>query len=62
MSALTNYQAGQTYPAISTAMLGKVSANLNPTDTEQIGGPPPTPQVLEAIVDAIVAIDQNING
>jgi hypothetical protein len=62
VTALTNYQNGTTYPSIATAMLSKIAAGLNPTDTAVIGGPPPTPAVLEAIVDAIVAIDQNING
>jgi hypothetical protein len=62
MSALTNYQSGQTYPAIATTMLGKIAAGLNPTDTATIGGPPPTPNVLEAIVDAVVALDQAVNG
>jgi hypothetical protein len=62
MSALTKYQNGQTYPAISTTMLGKIADDLNLTDTAQIGGPPPTPNVLEAIVDAIAALDVAING
>jgi hypothetical protein len=43
-------------------MLGKIAAGLNPTDTAAVGGPPPVAHVLEAIVDAIVAIDQQANG
>jgi hypothetical protein len=36
MSALTNYQnGGQTFPTISTTMLGKIAARLNPTDPQQ---------------------------
>jgi hypothetical protein len=36
MSALTNYQnGGQTFPTISTTMLGKIAAGLNPTDPQQ---------------------------
>jgi hypothetical protein len=62
MSALTNYQNGSTFPPIATAMLGAIAAGLNPTDSSAVGGPPPTPHVLEAIVDAIVAIDQAVNG
>lgn len=62
MSALTNYQAGQTYPAIATTMLRTIAAGLNPTDTAAVGGPPPVPHVLEAIVDAVVALDQQVNG
>jgi hypothetical protein len=62
MSALTEYQGGSTFPTISTTMLGKVAAGLNPTDTAAVGGPPPTPHVLEAIVDAITALDQAVNG
>jgi hypothetical protein len=57
MSALTQYQAGATFPPIATTMLSKVAANLNPGDTALIGGPPPTPAVLEAIVDALTALD-----
>jgi hypothetical protein len=57
MSALTSYQNGATFPPIATTMLGKVAAGLNPGDTALIGGPPPTPAVLEAIIDALVAID-----
>ena len=62
MSALTSYQAGGTFPAISTAMLAKVAGGLNPTYTAKLGGPPPTPNVLEAIVDAITALDTVVNG
>jgi hypothetical protein len=62
MSALTSYQAGTKYPPIATTMLSKIAAGLNPTDTALVGGPPPTPAVLEAIVDAVTALDQNING
>jgi hypothetical protein len=62
LSALIQYQAGQTYPAISTAMLGAIAAGLNPTDVAAVGGPPPVPHVLEAIVDAITALDQQVNG
>jgi hypothetical protein len=62
MSALTNYQAGATFPAISTAMLSTIAANLDPHDTAAVGGPPPGPHVLEAIVDAIAALDQQVNG
>jgi hypothetical protein len=62
MSALTSYQAGTTYPPIATTMLGKIAAGLNPTDVAYVGGPPPTPNVLEAIVDAIAALDQSVNG
>jgi hypothetical protein len=57
LSALTNYQSGQTFPPIATTMLGKVAAGLNPTDTALIGGPPPTPAVIEALLDAITALD-----
>ncbi len=60
MSALTNYQAGTTFPPIATTMLGKIAAGLNPTVIAQVGGPPPTPAVLSAIVDAIVAIDESL--
>lgn len=62
MSALVNYQSGQTYPAITTTMLAKVATNLNPTDTATFGGPPPVPHVIEAIIDALVAIDEQLNG
>lgn len=62
MSALTSYQNGQTFPAISTAMLSTIAEGLNPTDTAAVGGPPPVPHVLEAIVDAITALDQAANG
>lgn len=61
MSALIDYQNGSTFPPIATTMLGKVAAGLNPTDTATIGGPPPVPRVLEAIIDAVVAIDQALN-
>lgn len=60
MSALTDFQAGQTYPAISTTLLGKVAAGLSPGDTLLVGGPPPVPHVLSAILDAIVALDQSV--
>jgi hypothetical protein len=43
-------------------MLSTIAAGLNPTDTAAIGGPPPVPHVLEAIVDAIAALDQAVNG
>lgn len=62
MSALTNFQAGQTFPAVSTTMLGKIADGLNVDDTAAIGGPPPSPHVLEAIVDALVSLDQQLNG
>lgn len=62
MSSLTNFQAGQTFPAISTSMLATIADGLNPADTAAIGGPPPVPHVLEAIVDAITALDQAVNG
>jgi hypothetical protein len=62
VSSLTNYQAGATFPAISTTMLSIIAAGLNPTDTATLGGPPPVPHVLEAIVDAIVALDTAVNG
>lgn len=62
MSSLTDYHAGQTFPAISTTMLGKVADRLNPDDTAPIGGPPAVPHVLEAIIDAIVAVDQAAHG
>jgi hypothetical protein len=61
MSALTNYHAGQTYPPIATTMLSTIAAGLNPKDTAAVGGPPPTPKVLEAIVDAITALDVALN-
>ena len=38
-------------------MLSKIAAGLNPTDTGLVGGPPPTPAVLSAIIDAITALD-----
>ncbi len=60
MSAISEYQGGQTFPPIATTMLGKVAAGLNPTDTALVGGPPPTPAVLSAIIDAIVAIDDSL--
>lgn len=62
MSALTNYQSGATFPAISTTMLGKIAAGLDPTDVATVGGPPPGPHVLEALVDAVAALDQQLNG
>lgn len=62
MSALTEFQNGATYPTITTTMLTRIAEGLNPTDTALIGGPPPTPNVLEAIVDAITALDQAVNG
>jgi hypothetical protein len=62
MSALTNYQDGSTFPPIATTMLSTIADDLNRKDTAQIGGPPPTPHVLEAIVDAIAALDQAVNG
>ena len=61
MSALTSYQSGTIYPPIATAMLAKIAANLNPSDVALVGGPPPTPNVLEAIVDALVALDVALN-
>jgi hypothetical protein len=57
MSALTNYQSGQTYPPIATTMLSTIAAGLNPTDVAAVGGPPRTPHVLEAIVDAIAVLE-----
>lgn len=57
MSALTNYQAGQTYPPIATMMLATIATGLNKADTALIGGPPPSAHVLSAIVDAIAALD-----
>ncbi|CQD07420.1 hypothetical protein BN000_01482 [Mycobacterium europaeum] len=62
MSALTSYQAGAPFPEISSAMLATIADGLNPADTAVVGGPPPVPHVLEAIVDAIVALDQKLNG
>ncbi len=62
MSALTSYQAGATFPAISTTMLSAIAEGLNPTDTAAIGGPPPVPHVLEAIIDAIAALDHAVSG
>lgn len=62
MSALTNYQGGATFPTISTTMLSTIAANLNPHDTAALGGPPPGPHILEAIIDAIAALDQAVNG
>lgn len=62
MSALTNFQAGQNFPAVSTTMLGKIADGLNPTDTAAIGGPPATPHIIEALVDAVTALDQQLNG
>jgi hypothetical protein len=62
MSALTDYQAGQTFPAISTTMLAAIAAGLNPTDTAAVGGPPPSARRLSAIVDALVALDKAVNG
>lgn len=62
MSALTDYQSGTTFPATTTAMLAKIAAGLNPADTATLGGPPPVPHVLEAIVDAVVALDEAVNG
>lgn len=62
MSALTNYQTGQTFPAISTSMLGTIADGLNAADTAAVGGPPPLPHVLSALVDAIVALDQAAHG
>lgn len=62
MTALTQYQDGATFPAIATTMLATVADGLNKADTAFIGGPPATPNVLEAIIDAITALDQQING
>lgn len=62
MSALINHQNGQTFPTITTAMLATIATGLNKADTATFGGPPPVPHVLEAIVDAITALDQSING
>jgi hypothetical protein len=62
VSALTEYQNGSTFPATSTTMLAAIAAELNPTDTSEVGGPPPSPHVLEAIVDAVVALDTKVNG
>jgi hypothetical protein len=62
LSALTAYQAGTTYPPIATTMLAKIAAGLNPSDVALVGGPPPTPAVLSAIVDAIVAIDDALGA
>jgi hypothetical protein len=42
-------------------MLSKIAADLNPTDTALVRGPPPTPAVLEAIIDALVALDVALN-
>lgn len=41
-------------------MLAKIAAGLNPADVALTGGPPPTPAVLEAIVDMLVAIDTSL--
>jgi hypothetical protein len=49
MSALSNFQNGQSFPSISTAMLGTIAQGLNKTDSQAVGGPPPTPRVLESI-------------
>jgi hypothetical protein len=62
MTALANYQNGQTFPAISTTMLSTIAAGLNKSDTALIGGPPPGPHVIEALLDAVVALDQQVNG
>jgi hypothetical protein len=62
MSALTGYQNGSTFPPIATTMLSTIAAGLNKADTATVGGPPPVPHVLEAIVDAIAALDVAING
>ena len=62
MSALANFQNGSTFPAISTTMLGTIAAGLNKADTAAVGGPPPGPRVIEALLDAVVALDQQVNG
>jgi hypothetical protein len=62
MSALSNFQNGQSFPSISTAMLGTIAQGLNKTDSQAVGGPPPTPRVLESIIDAVTALDVQLNG
>ncbi|MGA8332956.1 MAG: hypothetical protein WB777_27285 [Mycobacterium sp.] len=39
-----------------------IGDGLKPTDTALIGGPPPVPHVIEALIDAVVALDQAVNG
>ena len=62
MSALTSYQAGTTFPAISTAMLATIADGLNPDDTAAVGGPPALPAIMSALIDAVVALDEKLNG
>jgi len=61
MSALTNYQNGQTFPPIATTLLSTIAAGLNKADTALVGGPPPGPAVLSTIIDAITALDVALN-